>query len=83
MNSPVSAGDGKEAEYVLPDAIEAKLDPWIKIGVRSKSWATRARCARCSSARASAGVRITADPSVDIGRLEIRISTQLSNFRIS
>ena len=28
----------KRQNYVLPDDVEATLDPWIKVGMRSRSW---------------------------------------------
>jgi SpoVK/Ycf46/Vps4 family AAA+-type ATPase len=58
--------------YTLPDGIEAKLRPWIESRMHSESWGN-ARDMRTllERAREAQAVRCAADPSGDVGRLEI------------
>jgi SpoVK/Ycf46/Vps4 family AAA+-type ATPase len=75
----------KRQNYALPDELEARLDPWLKIGMRSKAWGN-AREMRTLLERAREGqaLRIAADPSVDIRRLEmadIDAAIEISGYR--
>jgi hypothetical protein len=75
----------KKQNFVLPDAIEATLDPWIKIGMRNKSWGNaREMRTLLERAREAHAVRIAADPSVDIRTLapeDIDAAIQVSGYR--
>ncbi len=75
----------KRQNYVLPNELEAKLDPWIKIGARSKSWGN-AREVRTllERAREAQAMRIAVDPSIDVRTLamaDIDAAIQISGFR--
>jgi len=62
----------KQQNYALPGELEAKLRPWIESRMRSESWGN-ARDIRTllERAREAQAVRIAANPSSDVGRLEI------------
>jgi len=62
----------KQQNYALPDELEAKLRPWIESRMRSESWGN-ARDMRTllERAREAQAVRIGANPSADVGRLEM------------
>jgi SpoVK/Ycf46/Vps4 family AAA+-type ATPase len=62
----------KRQNYVVPDELETKLRPWIESRMRSESWGN-ARDMRTllERAREAQAVRIAANPSSDIGRLEM------------
>ena len=56
----------KRQNYVLPDDLEPRLDPWIKLGMRNRSWGNaremRTLLERAREAQAS---RISLDPAAD------------------
>ncbi len=62
----------KQQNYALPDELEAKLRPWIESRMRGESWGN-ARDIRTllERAREAQAVRIAADPSSDVGRLDM------------
>jgi len=62
----------KQQNYALPDEIGPKLKPWIESHMRSESWGN-ARDIRTllERAREAQAVRVAANPSSDVGRLEI------------
>jgi SpoVK/Ycf46/Vps4 family AAA+-type ATPase len=75
----------KRQNYILPDELETRLKPWINIGMRSKTWGN-AREVRTllESAREAQALRIAADPSADIRKLEmadIETALQISQYR--
>jgi AAA+ superfamily predicted ATPase len=75
----------KRQNYILPDELETRLKPWINIGMRNKAWGN-AREVRTllESAREAQALRIAADPSADIRKLEmadIETALQISGYR--
>jgi SpoVK/Ycf46/Vps4 family AAA+-type ATPase len=75
----------KRQNYALPDGIETKLEPWIKTGMRGKSWGNaREMRTLLERAREAQALRISADPAADIGRLEmadIEAAIAVSGYR--
>jgi S1-C subfamily serine protease len=75
----------KRQNYVLPDELETRLKPWISIGMRSKAWGNaREMRTLLERAREAQALRIAADPSTDIRRLEmadIDAALQISGYR--
>jgi SpoVK/Ycf46/Vps4 family AAA+-type ATPase len=62
----------KQQNYALPDELEAKLRPWIENRMRGESWGNaREMRTLLERAREAQAVRIAANPSSDVGRLEI------------
>jgi S1-C subfamily serine protease len=62
----------KKQNFVLPDALEAKLKPWIATGMRNRAWGNaREMRTFLERAREAQAVRIAANPSADVGRLEM------------
>jgi S1-C subfamily serine protease len=75
----------KRQNYVLPDNVEATLDPWLKVGMRNKSWGSaremRTLLERAREAQAS---RITLDPAADVRTLvmaDIDAAIRISGYR--
>lgn len=62
----------KQQNYLLPDDIEAKLKPWIERRMHSENWGN-AREIRTllERAREAQALRIAANPSADVSRLEM------------
>jgi SpoVK/Ycf46/Vps4 family AAA+-type ATPase len=62
----------KKQNYVLPESLETKLGPWLESRMRSDSWGN-ARDMRTvlERAREAQAVRISADPSADVAKLEL------------
>lgn len=75
----------KRQNYVLPNNLEAKLDPWIKIGMHSKSWGNaREMRTLLERAREAQATRITPDSSADVRTLvmeDIDAAIQISGYR--
>jgi S1-C subfamily serine protease len=75
----------KRQNFVMPDALEAKLDPWIKVGVRNRAWGNaREMRTLLERAREAQAVRVAADPSVDVRTLamaDIESAIQISGYR--
>jgi len=75
----------KRQNYVLPDELETKLKPWIKIGMRNKTWGNaREMRTLLERAREAQALRIAANPSADIRRLEMadmEAALQISGYR--
>ena len=62
----------KQQNYQLPDELEAKLKPWIESRMRSESWGNaREMRSLLERAREAQAVRVAANPSSDVSRLEI------------
>jgi SpoVK/Ycf46/Vps4 family AAA+-type ATPase len=75
----------KRQNYVLPDEFETKLKPWINIGMRNKTWGNaREMRTLLERAREAQALRIAADPSTDIRKLEMpdmEAALQISGYR--
>ncbi len=75
----------KHQNYTLPDEVETKLKPWIAIGMRNKAWGNaREMRTLLERAREAQALRIAADPSADIRKLEmadIEAALQMSGYR--
>ena len=58
--------------YQLPDDLERKIKPWIESGMRSESWGNaRAMRTLLERAREAQAVRIAADPTSDVSRIDM------------
>jgi len=75
----------KRQNYVLPDELETRLKPWIKIGMRNKTWGhAREMRTLLERSREAQALRIAADPSTDIRKLEmadLEAALQISGYR--
>ncbi|HLG85347.1 MAG TPA: AAA family ATPase [Bradyrhizobium sp.] len=75
----------KRQNFVLPDDIASSLGPWIKLGMRNKSWG-QAREIRTllERAREAQATRIAHEPSADIRELrmaDIDAAIRISGYR--
>jgi SpoVK/Ycf46/Vps4 family AAA+-type ATPase len=62
----------KKQNFVLPDEPEARLGPWITSGMRNKAWGhAREMRTLLERAREAQALRIAADPSADVSRLDM------------
>jgi S1-C subfamily serine protease/chromosomal replication initiation ATPase DnaA len=75
----------KRQNFVLPDHIEASLDPWIKLGVRNKSWGqAREMRTMLERAREAQATRIAHDPAGDVRQItmaDIDAAIRISGYR--
>jgi hypothetical protein len=75
----------KGQNYVLPDELETRLKPWISTGMRSKAWGNaREMRTLLERAREAQALRVAADPSTDIRRLEMadmEAALEISGYR--
>jgi S1-C subfamily serine protease len=75
----------KQQNFVLPDNLESSLAPWIKVGVRNKSWGqAREMRTLLERAREAQATRIARDPSGDVSQLamtDIDTAIQISGYR--
>ncbi len=75
----------KRQNFVLPDHIESSLDPWIKIGIRNKSWGqAREMRTMLERAREAQATRIAHDPAGDVRQLtmaDIDAAIRVSGYR--
>ena len=75
----------KRQNFVLPDDLESSLDPWIKLGMRNKSWGqAREMRTLLERAREAQATRIAHDPSGDLRQLamaDIDAAIQISGYR--
>jgi SpoVK/Ycf46/Vps4 family AAA+-type ATPase len=75
----------KRQNFVLPDNIESSLDPWIKVGVRNKSWGqAREMRTLLERTREAQATRIAHDPSGDLRQLtmaDIDAAILISGYR--
>jgi SpoVK/Ycf46/Vps4 family AAA+-type ATPase len=75
----------KRQNFVLPDDLESSLGPWIKVGMRSKSWGqAREMRTLLERAREAQATRIARDPSGDVRQLamaDIDAAIQISGYR--
>jgi SpoVK/Ycf46/Vps4 family AAA+-type ATPase len=78
----------KRQNFVLPDDLESSLGPWIKAGMRNKSWGqAREMRTLLERAREAQATRIAHDdPSADVRQLamaDIDAAVQISGYRES
>jgi len=75
----------KQQNFVLPDGLESSLGPWLKVGMRSKSWGqAREMRTLLERAREAQATRIAHDPSADIRQLaiaDIDAAIKISGYR--
>src|SRR5712691_7438723 len=75
----------KRQNFVLPDNLESSLAPWLKVGMRNKSWGqAREMRTLLERAREAQATRIAHDPSGDVRQLamaDIDAATQISGYR--
>jgi S1-C subfamily serine protease len=75
----------KQQNFTLPDDLESSLVPWIKVGMRSKSWGqAREMRTLLERAREAQATRIARDASADVRQLasaDIDAAIQISGYR--
>ncbi len=75
----------KRQNFVLPDHLESSLDPWMKVGMRNRSWGqAREMRTLLERAREAQATRIAHDPSGDVRQLamaDIDAAIQISGYR--
>ena len=75
----------KQQNFALPDTIEASLGPWLKVGMRNKSWGqAREMRTLLERAREAQATRIAHDSSADLRQLviaDIDAAIQVSGYR--
>jgi len=75
----------KQQNFVLPDGLESSLGPWIKVGMRNKSWGqAREMRTLLERAREAQATRIAHDPSGDLRQLaiaDIDAAIRISGYR--
>ncbi|MDN3277624.1 AAA family ATPase [Frankia sp. RB7] len=75
----------KRQNFVLPDDLESSLDPWLKAGMRNKSWGhAREMRTLLERAREAQATRIAHDPSGDLRQLvmaDLDAAIRISGYR--
>ena len=75
----------KRQNFVLPDDLESSLGPWMKVGMRNKSWGqAREMRTLLERAREAQATRIAHDPSGDVRQLamaDIDAAIRISGYR--
>ena len=75
----------KQQNFVLPDGLESSLGPWIKLGMRNRSWGqAREMRTLLERAREAQATRIAHDPSGDLRQLamaDIDAAIRISGYR--
>src|SRR5450631_3134886 len=75
----------KQQNFVLPDGLESSLGPWIKVGMRNKSWGqAREMRTLLERAREAQATRIAHDPTGDLRQLvmgDIDAAIRISGYR--
>ncbi len=75
----------KRQNFVLPDDLESSLAPWLKVGMRNKSWGqAREMRTLLERAREAQATRIAHDPSADVRQLamtDIDAAIRISGYR--
>ena len=75
----------KQQNFVLPDHLESSLDPWLKVGMRDRSWGqAREMRTLLERAREAQATRIARDPSADVRQLtiaDIDAAIEISGYR--
>jgi S1-C subfamily serine protease/ATP-dependent 26S proteasome regulatory subunit len=75
----------KQQNFVLPDNVEASLGPWLKVGMRNRSWGqAREMRTLLERAREAQATRIANDTSADVRQLviaDIDAAIKISGYR--
>src|SRR5882724_3289420 len=75
----------KRQNFVLPDDLESSLGPWMKVGMRNKSWGqAREMRTLLERAREAQAMRIAHAPSADVRQLtmaDIEAAIRISGYR--
>ena len=75
----------KRQNFVLPDNLESSLAPWMKVGMRNRSWGqAREMRTLLERAREAQATRIAHDPSGDLRQIalaDIDAAIQISGYR--
>jgi SpoVK/Ycf46/Vps4 family AAA+-type ATPase len=75
----------KRQNFVLPDDLESSLAPWLKVGMRNKSWGqAREMRTLLERAREAQATRIAHDPSGDVRQIaiaDIDAAIRISGYR--
>src|SRR5262249_46481110 len=75
----------KQQNFVLPDDLESSLDPWLKVGMRNRSWGqAREMRTLLERAREAQATRIAHDSSGNVRQLvkaDIDAAIQISGYR--
>jgi S1-C subfamily serine protease/SpoVK/Ycf46/Vps4 family AAA+-type ATPase len=75
----------KQQNFVLPEDLESSLGPWIKLGMRNRSWGqAREMRTLLERAREAQAMRIAHDPSADLRYLtmaDVDAAIQISGYR--
>jgi S1-C subfamily serine protease/Holliday junction resolvasome RuvABC ATP-dependent DNA helicase subunit len=75
----------KRQNFVLPDDLESSLAPWMKVGMRSRSWGHgREMRTLLERAREAQATRIAQDPSADLSQIataDIDAAIRISGYR--
>ena len=75
----------KRQNFVLPDDLESSLAPWMKVGMRSRSWGqAREMRTLLERAREAQATRIARDPSGDLRQIamaDIDAAIRISGYR--
>jgi SpoVK/Ycf46/Vps4 family AAA+-type ATPase len=75
----------KRQNFVLPDDLESSLDPWLKVGMRNRSWGhAREMRTLLERAREAQATRIAHDPTGDLRKLvmvDIDAAIKISGYR--
>ena len=75
----------KRQNFVLPDDLESNLDPWLKVGMRKKSWGhAREMRTLLERAREAQATRMAHDPTGDLRKLvmaDIDAAIKISGYR--
>lgn len=75
----------KQQNFVLPDNLESSLAPWMKVGMKDRSWGqAREMRTLLERAREAQATRIARDPSGDIRQIamaDIDAAVRISGYR--
>jgi S1-C subfamily serine protease/chromosomal replication initiation ATPase DnaA len=75
----------KQQNFALPDNLESSLAPWMKVGMKDRSWGqAREMRTLLERAREAQATRIAHDPSGDIRQIamaDIDAAVQISGYR--
>src|SRR6201999_4187610 len=75
----------KRQNFVLPADLESSLDPWIKVGMKNKSWGQAREMRRLlERAREAQAMRIAHDPAANVSQLvraDIDAAIKVSGYR--
>nr|WP_083794945.1 AAA family ATPase [Bradyrhizobium sp. ORS 278] len=75
----------EQQNFILPDDLSSRLDPWLDVGMRQPSWGqAREMRTLLERAREAQATRIAGDPSADVRRLtlaDIEVAIDKSGYR--